>query len=220
MSKVQPDRLTSASRAPLDAGSSDAWIPPKFWLHVGGELRGQLVLDGERMVLGRGAVCDVVLDDYKVSSDHLELSRHGGAVVATDLDSRNGTILNGRPLDRPTRLRHGDTLVLGSARLQLVLPPVPGSVGTEPASPLTAKLSDQEREVAAMLVAPFRVPGALAPRPASRAEIATAVSLSERTVQRRIDSLCIKLGLPTHAPRERPHLLAQAILERGLDGQR
>jgi hypothetical protein len=194
--------------------------PPRFWLHVDGELRGQVVLDGERIVLGRGSACDVLVEDDAVSNDHLELSRHGGAVLATDLDSRNGTRLNGRRLDRPTRLRHGDTLVLGKTRLQLVLPPVAGTEETEPASASFPKLTDQEREVAAVLVAAFREPGALAPRPASRAEIAEAAHLSERTVQRRLDGLCVKLALPSHAPRERAQLLAQRILELGLDAGR
>ncbi len=202
-----------------EAGPAHAPDPPRFWLHVDGALSGQLVLDGARLVLGRGNACDVVVDDDAVSNDHLELSRHGGAVLATDLGSRNGTRLNGRLLDRPERLRHGDTLTLGRTRLQLVLPPVAGSRETEVDSSYAAKLTDQEREVAAVLVAAFRAPGVLAPRPASKAQIAEAVSLSERTVQRRLDSLCVKLALPSHAPRDRPHLLAERILELGIDAR-
>ena len=213
--------ITPALGRPLRLASPPgAWVPPRFWLHVDGALRGQVVLDGERLVLGRGPACDVQLDDAKVSSDHLELTRHGGAVVAMDLGSSNGTLLNGQPLDRPTRLHHGDTLALGRTRLQLVLSPVAGIDGTEPAQTVGAKLSDQEREVAAALVAPFRESGALAARPASRADIAASVHLSERTVQRRLKSLSMKLALPTHSSRERPHLLAQRILERGVDAQR
>ena len=210
-----------ATPPPLRLASSlVGFVAPRFWLHVDGELRGQVVLDGARLILGRGPACDVQLDDATVSSDHLELARHGGAVIATDLGSRNGTRLNGQPLDRPTRLRHGDTLQLGRARMQLVAPPVAGVATTEPVAAGQAKLSDQEREVAAALVAPFREAGALAARPASRADIAAAVNLSERTVQRRLKSLSVKLALPAHAPAERSHLLAQRILERGVDAQR
>ena len=217
--------LTSTINPPAQrplrlASTPTGWEPPRFWLHVDGALRGQVVLDGERIVLGRGPACDVQLDDATASSDHLELTRHGGAVVATDLGSRNGTLLNGSRLDRPTRLRHGDTLELGRTRMQLVLPPVAGVERTEPASTVAPKLSDQERDVAAALVAPFHVAGAFAARPASRADIAAAVHLSERTVQRRLKSLTVKLALPTHAPRERAQLLAQRILERGVDAQR
>ena len=48
--------------------------------------------------------------------------------MATDLDSRNGTALNGEPLDRPRRLRDGDTLIVGGHRLE-VSDPVPGRAG-------------------------------------------------------------------------------------------
>ena len=184
--------------------------PPRFWLHVDGELRGQVVLDGERLVLGRGNACDVLVDDEAVSNDHLELSRHGGAVLATDLGSRNGTRLNGQRLDRPTRLRHGDTLALGATRLQLVLPPVAG----------TSKPRPRRRASRSSPIRSARWRARWSRRSASRersrrdrrrrAEIAEAVHLSERTVQRRLDSLSVKLGLPSHAPRERAHLLAHA----------
>jgi predicted component of type VI protein secretion system len=218
---VHMKRNPGPAPTPLrEASSAHPHDAPRFWLHVDGALRGQIVLDGARLVVGRGNACDVVVDDDAVSNDHLELSRHGGAVLATDLGSRNGTRLNGRLLDRPERLRHGDTLTMGRTRLQLVLPPVAGAIATEPESGLVMTLTDQERDVAGVLVAPFRAPGALAPRPASRAEIAEAVHLSERTVQRRLDSLCVKLALPSHAPRDRPHLLAARILELGLDARR
>ena len=46
--------------------------------------------------------------------------------MATDLDSRNGTALNGEPLDRPRRLRDGDTLIVGGHRLE-VSDPVPAT---------------------------------------------------------------------------------------------
>lgn len=215
------NRKPAPAVTPLrEASAADPRDPPRFWVHVDGQLRGRLVLEAQRVVVGRGDACDVVVDDDAVSNDHLELSRHGGAVLATDLDSRNGTRLNGRRLDRPTRLRHGDTLTLGSTRLQLVLVPVAGSSETAPADSTGATLSDQERKVAGVLVTAFRQPGSLAPRPASRAEIAERVHLSERTVQRRLDSLCVKLALPSHAPQERAHLLAERILELGLDAGR
>jgi predicted component of type VI protein secretion system len=189
----------------------------RFWLHVDGDLHGQVAMDGDTLLAGRGEHCDVVVEDGTISRDHLEITRHGGAVVATDLGSRNGTELNGKRLEQPTRLKHGDTLVFGSARLQVVLPQVAGADETIATMSRTPTLTDEERAVAAALVAAYREPGALAPRPATRAEIAERVHLSERTVQRRIDALAGKLRLQPHAPRERAHLLAQRVLELGVD---
>jgi pSer/pThr/pTyr-binding forkhead associated (FHA) protein len=169
------------------------------------------------MVFGRGEHCDVTLEDEAVSTDHLEISSHGAAVMATDLDSRNGTVLNGEALDRPRRLRDGDVLQVGRFRLELSLPPQRRSESTVAAPRKTVELTTDEREIAAALVAPYREPGVLAGRPATRAEIAETLHISERTVQRRIDALARKLGVQPDAKRERPRLVAECVLDLGLD---
>ena len=46
-------------------------------------------------VLGRGSDADFRLDDKGVSRRHLQLSMQGGAVVASDMGSTNGTLING-----------------------------------------------------------------------------------------------------------------------------
>ena len=124
--------------------------------------------------------------------------------MATDLDSRNGTELNGEPLDRPRRLRDGDMLIVGGHRLELS-DPMPGRAGaTTAASEPAVALTDEERATATALVAPYRSEGAFAGRPATRAEIAEALHVSERTAQRRLDALGAKLDVPGEAGRERP----------------
>ena len=79
-------------------------------------------------MVGRDPEADVCIDDEAVSWNHLEIESRGGVLMATDLDSRNGTALNGEPLDRPRRLRDGDTLIVGGHRLE-VSDPLPGQGG-------------------------------------------------------------------------------------------
>ena len=177
-------------------------------------------LTQERTLIGRAEHCDVCLDDTTVSGDHLEIARHGQALVATDLGSRNGTLLNGQRLTRSVRLADGDTLALGGCRMRVELRAPAGTRETDLADVSGVVLTDEELAVVAALVAPFRRPGALAARPATRAEIADATHLAERTVTRRLESLAAKLRLVPHQPRERGQLLAQRILELGLDRQR
>ena len=74
-------------------------------------------------VVGRSPEADVQLEDEAVSWNHLEIERRGEVLMATDLDSRNGTALNGEPLDRPRRLRNGDTLIVGGHRLEVAIGP-------------------------------------------------------------------------------------------------
>ena len=137
--------------------------------------------------------------------------------MATDLDSRNGTALNGEPLDRPRRLRDGDVLTVAEHRLE-VSDPVAGRAGaTVAASEPSVALSAEERATATALVAPYRSEGAFAGRPATRAELAGALQVSERTAQRRLDALAAKLDVPGDAGRERPRLIAARVIELGLD---
>jgi len=189
----------------------------RIWLTgASGEPRSVRLPPG-RTVVGRDPEVAVHLDDEAVSWNHLEIENRGGALMATDLDSRNGTALNGEPLDRPRRLRDGDTLIVGSHRLE-VSDPVPGRAGgtiaaTGPAVPLT----EEERATATALVAPYRSEGAFAGRPATRAELAEALHVSERTAQRRLDALAVKLNVGGDAGRDRPRLIAARVIELGLD---
>lgn len=66
-------------------------------------------LDPGSTTIGRSAGCDIVLGDREVSRRHAAIRQDGERWVLVDLDSRNGVRLNGRTLDRPTRLRDGDT---------------------------------------------------------------------------------------------------------------
>jgi len=69
---------------------------------------------GEALLrLGRAATSDLVLADDRVSGHHLALWVEAGRLWGRDLDSRNGTTLNGAPLTGAQVLRHGDVLVLG-----------------------------------------------------------------------------------------------------------
>lgn len=70
----------------------------------------------EAMLVGRHHACDVVLDDPTVSRRHAQLHFREGRWILCDLDSTNGTTLNGRSVRR-CRLVPGDRLALGSARL-------------------------------------------------------------------------------------------------------
>jgi transcriptional regulator with PAS, ATPase and Fis domain len=67
----------------------------------------------ERTVLGRGDDCATVLPGSEISRYHAELVRHGPVIALRDLDSRNGSFVNGRrvteaPLDRGDVVRLGE----------------------------------------------------------------------------------------------------------------
>jgi hypothetical protein len=66
-----------------------------------------------RVVLGRSRSSDVRLADVNVSRRHAELLQEGTTYWIVDLDSMNGTAVNGKRVERE-KLRDGDTITLGS----------------------------------------------------------------------------------------------------------
>jgi pSer/pThr/pTyr-binding forkhead associated (FHA) protein len=70
------------------------------------------------LILGRTPESDVVLSDSKVSRAHCRIELVNGAVTATDLNSTNGTLLDGRPIDRAARLGHGAVLRIGPYEIE------------------------------------------------------------------------------------------------------
>lgn len=91
---------------------------------VGGLAAGDsFPLPAGRTVVGRGDHADVRVASSEVSREHclLEVTA-AGAVMLTDLGSRNGTDLNGSRVAGPELVRPDDLITLGGAVLFQVLP--------------------------------------------------------------------------------------------------
>jgi hypothetical protein len=73
-------------------------------------------IDKRRVVFGRSKDCDIQLPDPNASRRHAELRQEGAAYWLIDLDSTNGTLVNGRRAAR-ARLESGDTITIGSTEL-------------------------------------------------------------------------------------------------------
>jgi pilus assembly protein CpaF len=70
------------------------------------------------LLVGRHHACDVVLPESSVSRRHARLVFRDGTWVVQDLESTNGTIVNGVRVGR-CALRPGDHLILGDAHLRI-----------------------------------------------------------------------------------------------------
>jgi serine phosphatase RsbU (regulator of sigma subunit) len=71
----------------------------------------------ERVTVGRARSCDVFLPDQWLSRQHAEIRRRSGDYYVADLESKNGTLLNGERVGEERRLRHGDVISLGEHHL-------------------------------------------------------------------------------------------------------
>src|SRR6266851_19505 len=95
-------------------------IPPRHWL------------------IGRATDCDLVVSRAEVSAHHCVLTQAGPDFVLEDLDSANGTLVNGRRITSRTPVTPADQITLGT---QVAMPwpslaaPFPESIiriGREP----------------------------------------------------------------------------------------
>jgi len=73
---------------------------------------------GEHLA-GRDAECALVIDASTVSRRHARITVASGTASIEDLDSTNGTYVNGTRISGPTRIGPGDELSLGSEVLQV-----------------------------------------------------------------------------------------------------
>jgi hypothetical protein len=68
-------------------------------------------------LVGRGADADVLVRDPEVSRHHAQFESENGVVYVSDLDSTNGTYLNGRRVRQAIEVRAGDRIDVGTTRL-------------------------------------------------------------------------------------------------------
>jgi len=73
-----------------------------------------------RFVLGRRRQNDVLIQDKLASRDHAEITRDGDLFAIRDLESRNGTLLNGNPTMGRERLQPGDKIRVGDTVLEFI----------------------------------------------------------------------------------------------------
>jgi serine phosphatase RsbU (regulator of sigma subunit) len=100
----------------------------------GGTYRHELV--GRVTRIGRLSDNDVVVRDPTVSRHHASVEQRADGDYILDAGGRWGTLVNGMPVDRPTRLRPGDSIQIGETRLwyEFATPP-PITLDETPPSP-------------------------------------------------------------------------------------
>ncbi len=96
-----------------------------------GEQEGQRwILDQDRILIGRGTDCDIVIPDRQISRQHARIERDDGGYLLRDLRSKNHTYVNGQELGpTPYRLKDGD-------EIQIALCIKMGFVGADATLPL------------------------------------------------------------------------------------
>jgi pSer/pThr/pTyr-binding forkhead associated (FHA) protein len=98
-----------------------------------GQLMGEKwTIDTEEFVIGRGSDCQIILPERQVSRYHASITNENGKYILHDLDSKNGTHLNGIQVKGSTPLRDGDEIQIALA-VKLLF------IGTDATIPLTVE---------------------------------------------------------------------------------
>src|SRR5437763_13129742 len=86
---------------------------------------------GQPVTLGRSHTNAIVVEDEHASRQHARVHFEAGHWLLADLQSRNGTVLDGRPVQRDMPLANGSEIVIGGTvlRFSLGLDPPTGRHG-------------------------------------------------------------------------------------------
>jgi polysaccharide biosynthesis transport protein len=84
---------------------------------ISGPNRGTIVwLDKDEITIGRDALCSLCLNDDAVSRKQCAVKADGGSFLIIDINSRNGSFVNGVPIQQKV-LQHGDKIRIGGSEL-------------------------------------------------------------------------------------------------------
>lgn len=99
---------------------------PKVIISMEGVVIKEVQLSKERTSLGRRPYNDVVIDNLAISGEHAVLQLAGQEVSIEDLNSTNGTYVNGKSVKKQL-LQHSDVIEIGKYHIQYFneLPPSP-----------------------------------------------------------------------------------------------
>ena len=92
---------------------------PKMIVSIDGVVIKEVQLTKDKTTLGRRPYNDIVIDNLAVSGEHALLQMSGSEVYLEDLNSTNGTYVNGKAAKRQL-LQNGDTIEVGKYKIKFV----------------------------------------------------------------------------------------------------
>lgn len=92
---------------------------PKMIVSIDGVVIKEVQLTKDRTTLGRRPYNDIVIDNLAVSGEHAVLQMSGNEVHVEDLNSTNGTYVNGKAVKKQL-LQNSDTIEIGKYKVKYV----------------------------------------------------------------------------------------------------
>lgn len=92
---------------------------PKLTVSIDGVVIREAQLTKDRTSLGRRPYNDIVIDNLAVSGEHAVLQMSGNEVYLEDLNSTNGTYVNGKAVKKQL-LQNNDTIEIGKYKIRFL----------------------------------------------------------------------------------------------------
>jgi pSer/pThr/pTyr-binding forkhead associated (FHA) protein len=92
---------------------------PKMIVSIDEVVIKEVQLTKDRTTLGRRPYNDIVIDNLAVSGEHAVIHMNGPEVVLEDLNSTNGTYVNGKAIKKQA-LQNGDGIEVGKYKIKFV----------------------------------------------------------------------------------------------------
>ena len=93
---------------------------PKLILSMDGLVLKEIVLNRERTSIGRKPINDIQIDNLSISGQHAVITHILGDAFLEDLNSTNGTYVNGQPVKKYV-LHNNDVIELGKYRIKYLV---------------------------------------------------------------------------------------------------
>lgn len=166
---------------------------PKMIVSIDGVVIKEVQLTKDRTTLGRRPYNDIVIDNLAVSGEHAVLQLTGNEVYLEDLNSTNGTYVNGKAVKKQL-LQNNDTVEIGKYKIKFIneapgatfdktvimkpgsLPPMPPRAATPAAGAAAAPAAETATATAAAVNASIKVlSGAAAGREVPLVKVVTTI---------------------------------------------
>ncbi|WP_282858479.1 FHA domain-containing protein FhaB/FipA [Pseudoclavibacter helvolus] len=110
---------TQRPATPVPSPSARSERPSKLVITSGPKRGTELTLRSEPLSIGRSGDSDLVIQDDYSSTHHARLLLWNDAWMVQDLDSTNGTYVNGKRVSQPTHVPVGTPVRIGTTTFEL-----------------------------------------------------------------------------------------------------
>ena len=182
---------------------------PKMIVSIDGVVIKEVQLTKDRTSLGRRPYNDIVIDNLAVSGEHAVLQTSGHEVYLEDLNSTNGTYVNGKAIKKQL-LQNSDTVEIGKYKIKYVNE----AAGSSPDKAMAVKAGVAGLQSASGAAA---APSGAGPAPSSAAiKVMSGAAAGREVALVKVVTTIGKPGVAVAAITKRPHGFVVAHVE-GID---